>query len=280
MKAVIPAAGAGTRLLPATKAQPKEMLPIVDTPVIQYVVEEAVLSGFKDILIITRKGKRVIEDYLDMSIYSKQNNKLTYLNSLLKDVRIYYTTQYEPLGLGHAILQAEQHVGNEPFAVLLGDDFYINTTKPATKQLLERYELLRTGIIGVETTSTQKVTQKGMVITKNFGGDAKKIVDLIEKPQLDKVTSNTVVSGRYILPPNIFEALHKTEPGYGGEIQLSDAIRHLILKEKIPFYAYEIKGKRLDIGDAFGYFKAFVDTALQREDMKAKVEKFLRSKFE
>tara|TARA_Y100000034_G_scaffold136851_1_gene216378 strand:+ start:3031 stop:3852 length:822 start_codon:yes stop_codon:yes gene_type:complete len=265
-KAVIPAAGLGTRLLPATKVQPKEMLPILDTPLIQMVVQEAKDSGIKDILIITGKGKRAIEDHFDIGV--NDSEKLKELNNLLKDINIFFKRQSEPRGLGDAVLQAEAFVGNEPFAVLLGDDFYIECKTPATKQLAEDFEDCY-GIIGAEILSPKEMTSKGMIISTN-----NQVSDVIEKPSIEKVTSNLAISGRYILPPEIFQTLKTIPPGHGGELQLTDAIRKLLKTKK--FRSKVIKGTRIDIGTPLTYLKANIKYALSKDGTKEEVKDFLK----
>jgi len=272
-KAIIPAAGRGTRLLPATKVQPKEMLPIYDTPLIQFVVEEAMLSGIEDILIITGKGKRSIEDHFDISANS--SDELCELNELISKVNILYTRQSEPKGLGDAILHAKSFVGNEPFAVLLGDDFYIDCKIPATKQLLEQYQHLDDGsaLVGVEILSRESITTKGMVVVDD-SSQPYRITDLIEKPAIDKIVSDLAISGRYILPSQIFGAIEGTEPGYGGEIQLTDAMKTL-LNSGHPFYANKIAGTRIDIGNPMTYLMANIQFAMSRDGIRNELEQFL-----
>ena len=234
MKVVIPAAGLGTRLLPATKAQPKEMLPVVDKPAIQYVVEEAVESGFKDILIITGRGKRAIEDHFDKSIELEQilekggkSSELEEIKRISDMANMFYIRQKEQLGLGHAVLCAKDHINDEPFAVMLGDDLIVND-KPAIKQLLEVFLRLKCSIIAVEPVPKDKVHRYGVIKGSRVEEGLYEIEDIIEKPSIDEAPSNIATIGRYILTPKIFECLENTKPGYGGEIQLTDAIKLLL----------------------------------------------------
>jgi len=278
-KAVIPAAGLGTRFLPATKSMPKEMLPIIDKPVIQFVIEEALEAGIEDIIIITGRGKRAIEDYFDytpeLEFHLQKNGKRELLNSI-RDISnlvdIHYIRQKEPLGLGHAVLKAEKHIGNEPFAVLLGDDIVINSN--ATKQLINIFEKTNSSVIGVEEVPKEKISKYGIINFENVNG-LLKIRDLVEKPSLEKAPSNLGIIGRYILTPEIFDCLKRTEPGYGGEIQLTDALKLLLEKQKI--YAKIIKGKRYDIGDKLGYIKATIDFSLMKKDLKNEVVEYLKN---
>ena len=251
-KAVIPAAGLGTRFLPATKAQPKEMLPIIDTPTIQYVVQEAVDSGIEDILIISGKGKRAIEDHFDRSfeleeiLKSKKNRKRYNEIRRIGDMAgIHYIRQKELKGLGDAILCAKQHVGNEPFAVLLGDTI-IDSIIPITRQLIDIYEQYKQTILAAEKVPNEKVSRYGIIDGKKIDDSIWNISDLIEKPDIDKSPSNLAIAGRYILTPEIFKILENTEPGKLGEIQLTDALKQLLNRENI--YSYVIEGKRYDIG--------------------------------
>lgn len=281
-KAVIPAAGLGTRFLPATKSMPKEMLPVIDKPVIQFVVEEAIASGIEDVIIITGRGKRAIEDYFDTSPEIEHHlfqNKKYELLKKIKDISsladIHYIRQKEPLGLGDAILKAENHVGNEPFAVLLGDDIIINK-KSAMKQLIECYESVNCSVIGVEEVPFEKVSKYGIVEVEKQG-DLFLAKNLIEKPEKEKAPSNLAVIGRYILTPEIFDCIKEVKPGYNGEIQLTDALNLLLDKQKI--YAKRIEGKRYDIGDKLSYVKAIIDFSLEREDLKNEMRRYLRRKY-
>jgi UTP--glucose-1-phosphate uridylyltransferase len=280
MKAVIPAAGLGTRLLPATKAQPKEMLPVVDKPAIQYVVEEAVSSGIKDILIITGRGKRAIEDHFDKSIeleyILKKKGKSEGLEEItrISDMaNIFYIRQKEQLGLGHAVLCAKEHINDEPFAVLLGDDLIIND-KPCIKQLLSIFERFGSSVIAVEQVPKNKVNKYGIIKGKQIETNLYEIEDIIEKPKEDEAPSNIATIGRYVLSPRIFEHLEKTGPGVGGEIQLTDAIKLLLSSEKV--YAYEFSGRRFDIGSKEDWIRATIELALEREDLKDNLMEFLK----
>ena len=277
-KAVIPAAGLGTRFLPATKSMPKEMLPIIDKPVIQFVVEEAIASGIDDIIIITGRGKRAIEDYFDTSPEIEhhlfQNKKYELLRKV-KDISsladIHYIRQKEPLGLGDAILKAEKHIGNEPFAVLLGDDIIVNK-KSAMEQLIECYENADISVIGLEEVPLEMVSKYGIVEVEQQG-DLFLVKNLIEKPDKEKAPSNLAVIGRYVLTPEIFDCIKEVNPGYNGEIQLTDALNLLLDKQKI--YAKKIEGNRYDIGDQLSYVKAIIDFSLEREDLKNEIGRYM-----
>lgn len=275
-KAIIPAAGLGTRFLPATKAQPKEMLPIVDKPAIQYIIEEAVQSGIEEILIITGRNKRAIEDHFDrafeleMTLKAQGKYDLLGLVEEIPNVAIHYIRQKEAKGLGHAVLCAKQFVGNEPFAVMLGDDI-IDADVPCLKQLLDVYDDCPGSILGVQEVSENKVPSYGIVKPKQIKDGLWQAIDLIEKPSIDEAPSRLAVLGRYIIEPQIFELLEKTEPGRGGEIQLTDALRKLA--ELRPVYAYQFEGRRYDVGDKQGYLEATVEFALKRPDLR---EGFLR----
>lgn len=278
-KAIIPAAGLGTRFLPATKAQPKEMLPIVDKPTIQYIVEEAINSGIEEILIVTGRNKRAIEDHFDRSVeleieLAKKGNDL-----LLKQVRdisnlvdIHYVRQKEAKGLGHAIHCAKAFVGNEPFAVLLGDDV-VDAEVPCLKQLIDVYESHSSTILGVQEVDTREVDKYGIVDYESVEGRLYKVRDLVEKPAKEKAPSNVAILGRYIITPEIFDILEGTKPGSGGEIQLTDALKSLGKIQDI--YAYNFKGKRYDIGSKLGFLQATVEFALKREDLKNDFRSYL-----
>ncbi len=278
-KAVIPAAGLGTRFLPATKSMPKEMLPIIDKPIIQYVVEEAIASGIEDIIIITGRGKRAIEDYFDTSpeleSHLLQNEKYELLREV-KDISsladIHYIRQKEPKGLGDAVLKAEKHVGDEPFAVLLGDDI-IKGNVPCIGQLMNLFKKYNKSIIAVEEVPKEKVSSYGMIKGREIAESTYLVEDIIEKPSLEEAPSNIGTVGRYVLAPEIFDGIKETSPGKGNEIQLTDAIRMLIGKKEV--YAYAFSGKRYDAGDKFGYVKAIVDFALEREDLKGDIRRYL-----
>ncbi len=270
-KAIIPAAGLGTRFLPATKAQPKEMLPIVDKPTIQYIVEEAVKAGIEQILIITGRNKRAIEDHFDKSIELENELESHNKQELLKIVRdvsnmidIYYIRQKEPKGLGHAINCAKTFVGNEPFAVMLGDDV-VDSDVPCLKQLMDCYDQYKTTILGVQEVPHKEVSKYGIVNGIYIDNNVYKLKDVVEKPAIDEAPSNIAILGRYIITPEIFEVLENTLPGKGGEIQLTDALKTLMNKESI--YAYKFQGKRYDVGDKLGFLQATVEFALKREDL-------------
>ena len=279
-KAVIPAAGLGTRFLPATKSMPKEMLPIIDKPIIQFAVEEAIISGIEDIVIITGRGKGAIEDYFDTSPELEQHLFENEKYELLREVKdislladIYYIRQKEPRGLGDAVLKAEKHIGNEPFAVLLGDDI-ITAETPCLKQLMSLFEKYRKSIIAVEPVPQERISSYGIIKGKEIEKSIYLIEDIIEKPSLAEAPSNIGAIGRYILTPQIFGCIEQTSPGKGNEIQLTDAIRMLMEKETV--YAYKFQGKRYDAGDKLGYIKAIIDFALEREDLKNNVRRYLQ----
>ncbi len=282
-KAVIPAAGLGTRFLPATKAQPKEMLPIVDKPTIQYIVEEAVASGIEDILIITGRGKRAIEDHFDRSyelesVLEKRNalELLSVVRAISDMVDIHYVRQKEALGLGHAIWCARKFIGNEPFAVLLGDDV-INAQVPCLKQLIEAYHATGgAAILGVQVVPWDQVSRYGIVKPGEDAVVGLMVRDVLEKPARDEAPSNIAILGRYILPPEIMDILDKIDPGVGGEIQLTDAIRELI--KSYPVVAYPFEGRRYDVGDKLGFLEATVDFALQRPELRESFAAYLRQK--
>ncbi|MDE4541398.1 UTP--glucose-1-phosphate uridylyltransferase GalU [Thermoanaerobacterium sp. R66] len=279
-KAIIPAAGLGTRFLPATKAQPKEMLPIVDKPTIQYIVEEAVNSGIEDILIITGRNKRAIEDHFDKSIELElelkkkgKENLLSLVEDITNMVDIHYIRQKEPKGLGHAIYCARAFVGDEPFAVLLGDDI-VDAEVPVLKQMIEQYERYNCSIIGVQEVPKSEVDKYGIVDANMIDDRLYRVNNLIEKPRIDEAPSNMAILGRYIISPRIFEILKDVKPGAGGEIQLTDALKVLLEYEAI--YAYNFEGKRYDVGDKMGYLKATVEYALKRDDLKDEFRKYLK----
>jgi UTP--glucose-1-phosphate uridylyltransferase len=279
-KAVIPAAGLGTRFLPATKAQPKEMLPIIDTPVIQYVVQECVDSGIEDILIISGKGKRSIEDHFDRNIelenriQEKEDEAIyTQLRHIEEMANIHYIRQKELNGLGDAIYHARFHCGNEPFAVLLGDTI-IDSVIPVTQQLIDSYEQYRQTVIAVETVPWDKVSRYGIVGGNKVSDKIIELLDLIEKPERDKAPSNLAIAGRYILTPEIFSALEKTPRGKGNEIQLTDALRILLKQEGM--IATVIEGKRHDIGNKLDFLKTTIEFALKRKEFSAPLEAYIR----
>lgn len=281
-KAVIPAAGLGLRFLPITKAQPKEMLPIIDKPVIHFVVKEAVESDIKEILIITGKGKRAIEDYFDASfelervLESKGKNKLLKeMKELANMVDIHYVRQKEQKGLADAIRYAKSFVGNEPFVVLLGDTI-LKTKEPCTKTLIGVFNRYGRSVIAVEKVPKEIVSRYGIIKGLKLEGSVYEIRDLIEKPEMDKAPSNLAVASRYILTPEIFDMIEKIKPGVGGELQITDAIKLLLNNQKI--YAYLIDGKRYDIGSKIDYAKTMVDFALERKDFGKEFKKYLESK--
>lgn len=271
-KAIIPAAGLGTRFLPATKAQPKEMLPIVDKPTIQYIIEEAVASGIEEILIITGRNKRAIEDHFDKSVELEQeleaHNKqelLSLVREISNMVNIHYIRQKEPKGLGHAIYCAKTFVGKEPFAVMLGDDV-VDSKVPCLKQLIDCYTEYKTTILGVQEVPEEDISKYGIVKGMHIEDRVYKVKDLVEKPKMEEAPSNIAILGRYIITPQIFDILENTAPGKGGEIQLTDALRTLIHNEAM--YAYNFEGRRYDVGDKLGFLEATVEFALKREDLQ------------
>jgi UTP--glucose-1-phosphate uridylyltransferase len=283
-KAIIPAAGLGTRFLPATKAMPKEMLPIVDKPTIQYIIEEAVASGIEDIIIVTGRGKRAIEDHFDKSyeleetlVKKEKFELLEEIQDISKLANIHYIRQKEPLGLGHAIGCANRFIGDEPFAVLLGDDIVYSPEKPALKQLIDVYERYNSSVIGVQPVAEEDVSKYGVISIGRgemepgvFGID-----DLVEKPKREEAPSNYAIMGRYILRPEIFEVLENLPSGAGGEIQLTDAIKRL--NEQQMVVGCEFKGERHDVGDKFGFVRATVEFALMHGDLKENVFEYLES---
>lgn len=279
-KAVIPAAGLGTRFLPATKATPKEMLPIVDKPTIQYIIEEALASGIEDILIITGRSKRAIEDHFDRSIELELNleasgkTKELELVRKISDIRIHYIRQKEPRGLGHAILCAKHFVGDEPFAVLLGDDV-VDSQVPALKQLIDVYDKTGASVLGVQEVPQEKVSAYGIVAGEPTGeARTVKVNDMVEKPAVEEAPSRLAVLGRYVITPEIFPILEKTEPGRGNEIQLTDALK--VLAKEQPMYAYDFVGRRYDVGDKHGFLEATVEMALKRPELRDKFLTYLQ----
>lgn len=279
-KAVIPAAGFGTRFLPATKAQPKEMLPIIDTPTIQYVVQEAVDSGIEDILIISGKGKRAIEDHFDRNweleaLLDKKENRKYYneVRHIGDMAHIHFIRQKEMNGLGDAIRYARHHVGNEPFAVLLGDSI-IDTVIPVTQQLIDIYEQYKQSVVAVEEVPHEKVSQYGIIGGTRISERLWQIEEMVEKPDIDKSPTNLAFAARYILTPAIFDALDATPPGKNDEIQLTDAMSLLMRRESI--YANVTQGKRYDIGDKMDYLKTIVHYGLKRKEFAAGFKEYLR----
>lgn len=283
-KAVIPAAGYGTRFLPATKATPKEMLPIVDKPTIQYIVEEALASGIEEILIISGHAKRAIEDHFDSApnlereLEEKGKTELLALVRETADINVHYIRQKKMNGLGDAILCAKSFMAGEPFAVLLGDDVvYTDSAKgeqPALKQLIDIYDSYGGSVLGCQLVPDEKVSSYGIVAGKEISGSRLiKVSDMVEKPEIGEAPSNMAVLGRYIISPTIFELLEHTKPGKGGEIQLTDALRELAKVE--PVWAYDFAGKRYDVGDKLGFLKATVEFALRREDLGNDFKEYL-----
>jgi UTP--glucose-1-phosphate uridylyltransferase len=272
-KAIIPAAGFGTRFLPATKSQPKEMLPVVDKPTLQYIIEEAVESGIQEILIITGRNKKSIEDHFDKSVELEleleakgKYDLLAQVQRISDMVNIHYIRQKEPKGLGHAIYCAKSFIGNEPFAVLLGDDIVYNPEKPCLKQMIEVYNQYKTSILGVQQVADEDVSKFGIVDGKLIEDRVYKVNGLVEKPSAGEAPSNIAILGRYIISPAIFGILENTKPGKGDEIQLTDALK--VLAEREAMYAYIFEGKRYDVGDRLGFLQATVEFALRREDLR------------
>jgi UTP--glucose-1-phosphate uridylyltransferase len=280
-KAIIPAAGLGTRFLPATKAMPKEMLPIVDKPTIQYIIEEAVASGIEEILIITGRNKKPIEDHFDKAIELELNlekggkqDLLDIVNQSTDMANIHYIRQKEPKGLGHAISCAKAFVGNEPFAVMLGDDI-VDSEVPCLKQLIDAFEEKQASILGVQEVKRENVNKYGIVKGAQISDRVYKVEDLVEKPKVEEAPSNVAILGRYIITPEIFNILENTKPGKGGEIQLTDALKTLISQEDM--YAYVFEGRRHDVGDKQGFLQATVEYALKRDDLKDEFKEYLQS---
>ena len=281
-KAIIPAAGLGTRFLPATKAQPKEMLPIVDTPTIQFIVEEAIASGIEDIIIVTGRSKRAIEDHFDKSIELEEELKKSKKEELLAQVRdisnmvnIHYIRQKEPKGLGHAIYCAKAFIGNEPFAVLLGDDI-VKAEEPCLKQLIRVYDEYKTSILGVQRVPDNETSKYGIVAGKQVEDRVYKVNDMVEKPEPGQAPSNIAILGRYIISPKIFSHLETITPGKGGELQLTDALKSLMHDEAM--YAYDFVGRRYDVGNKMGFLQATVEFALEREDLRDEFKVWLNHK--
>lgn len=285
-KAIIPAAGLGTRFLPATKAQPKEMLPIVDKPTIQYIIEEAIASGIEDIIVVTGRGKRAIEDHFDISFELEETLEKKNKTKLLKEVQdissmtnIHYIRQKEANGLGHAIWCARKFIGNEPFAVLLGDDI-VQSDTPCLKQLIEVFENHEASVVGVQEVADEDVSKYGVVAPKGdeIAPNLIRAETFVEKPALEDAPSNYAIMGRYILTPEIFKILENLPPGAGNEIQLTDAIK--VLNQFQSVLAYNFAGQRYDVGDKFGFIKATVDFALQREDLSEEVTDYIKELYE
>jgi UTP--glucose-1-phosphate uridylyltransferase len=284
-KAVFPAAGLGTRFLPATKAQPKEMLPIVDKPIIQYGVEEALNSGIQNIIIVTGRGKSAIEDHFDVSFEleyllesRKKKDLLAIVRGITDMINVAYVRQKEALGLGHAVLRASELVGDEPFAVVLADDV-IEAETPCLRQLLDIYNFFSTPVLAVMEVPRESISSYGCIdadpVMHNGSTDrVYRIRDLVEKPKASEAPSNLAIIGRYVLTPDIFESLQTIDPGSGGEIQLTDAIRHL--GRSRPIYAYRFEGTRYDAGDKLGFLKATVEYALRRHDLGGPFREYLK----
>ena len=280
-KAIIPAAGLGTRFLPATKAQPKEMLAIVDKPTIQYIIEEAVASGIQDIIIVTGRNKRSIEDHFDRSIELEleleKNNKtemLDMVRSISEMANIHYIRQKEPRGLGHAVLTARHFIGNEPFAVLLGDDVVV-AKQPCLSQMIDVYNEYRTSVIGVQKVAHEVVNKYGIVDCKAIDSRVYKVRDLVEKPKIEDAPSDIAILGRYILTPTIFQYLETQDEGTGGEIQLTDALRRMAKEEAM--YVYDFKGHRYDVGTKEGFLQANIEFALRNPETKENMMEYIRA---
>lgn len=278
-KAIIPAAGLGTRFLPTTKAMPKEMLPIVDRPTIEYIVEEAIQSGIEDIIIVTGKGKRAIEDHFDRNIELEDNlmkkGKYELLNKINQSskVEIHYIRQKEPKGLGHAVWCARKFIGDEPFAVLLGDDI-VQAEKTCLKQLIEQYDVTQSSVVGVQRVPHEHTDRYGIINPSKVEGRRYQVDNFVEKPAKGTAPSNLAIIGRYILTPEIFSFLDRHEEGAGGEIQLTDAIEKLNQIQRV--YAYEFEGKRYDVGEKLGFIRTTVEFALANEELGSDVEEMLR----
>ncbi len=280
-KAVFPAAGLGTRFLPATKASPKEMLPLVDKPLIQYVVEEAVASGIESVIIVTGRGKASIEDHFDVSFELEKlleergkREELKAMRAISEIARVSYVRQQEALGLGHAVLQARDLVGAEPFAVMLSDDI-IDSETPALRQLLDVYEKYDAPVVAVFEVAGEAISRFGVIDGEEVEPGVYKIKDMVEKPPQDEAPSNLAIIGRYVLTPDIFDAIENTTPGAIGEIQITDAMRSL-LKQR-PFYAVRFQGKRYDAGDKLGFLIATVEFALKHEDLAPEFREYLQA---
>jgi UTP--glucose-1-phosphate uridylyltransferase len=283
-KAVFPVAGLGTRFLPATKSSPKEMLPLIDKPLVQYVVEEAVASGIEQILFVTGRGKRSLEDYFDISfelehiLYGKgKDAELSQVRKIAEMVNIFYVRQKQAMGLGHAILCAKEFVADEPFAVLLGDDI-IDAERPCLSQLLEVYGKYQGTVLALERVPMENISAYGCVKASQISERAFEVVDMVEKPKPEEAPSDLAIIGRYVLTPGIFPILEKQEPGKGGEIQLTDAIRTLLSEESV--YGCHFEGVRYDCGDKFGFLKATVDMALKRQEFNGRFKSFLKQRLE
>jgi UTP--glucose-1-phosphate uridylyltransferase len=283
-KAVFPAAGLGTRFLPATKAQPKEMLPLVDKPIIQYVIEEAMASGIENIIIVTGRGKNAIEDHFDVSYELEKilesrgkTQLLEEVRSVSKMVSLAYVRQKEALGLGHAILVARDLIGDEPFAVLLGDDI-IDSAVPCTQQMIEVFNHYQTSVLAAQVVNGPEISQygviKGRAVDEGISPKTFRVTDLVEKPPYAEAPSNMAIIGRYILTPEIFDVLENTAADRGGEIQLTNGLRNLLSRQAIHAYCFE--GKRYDAGDKLGFLKATVEFALKRPDLGGAFRSYLK----
>ena len=280
-KAVFPAAGLGTRFLPATKASPKEMLPLVDKPLIQYVVEEAVASGVESVIIVTGRGKAAIEDHFDVSFELEKlleargkQAELKAMRAISEMARVSYVRQSEALGLGHAVLQARDLVGNEPFAVMLSDDI-IDAETPALRQLLDVYEKYDAPVVAVFQVAGEAISRFGVIAGEEVEEGVYKISEMVEKPSFADAPSDLAIIGRYVLTPDIFDEIEKTSPGAIGEIQITDAMRSLLKKR--PFYAVRFKGKRYDAGDKVGFLIATVELALKHGELAPEFREYLKS---
>jgi UTP--glucose-1-phosphate uridylyltransferase len=280
-KAVFPAAGLGTRFLPATKASPKEMLPLVDKPLIQYVVEEAVASGIESIIIVTGRGKSAIEDHFDVSFELEKlleergkKEELKAMRAISEMARVSYVRQREALGLGHAVLQARDLVGDEPFAVMLSDDI-VDSDTPALRQLLDVYEKYDAPVVATMQVEGEAISRFGAIDGEEVEDGVFRIKDMVEKPPLAEAPSDLAIIGRYVLSPDIFDEIEKTRPGAIGEIQITDAMRSLLKKR--PFYAVRFKGKRYDAGDKLGFLIATVEFALKHEELAPEFREYLQS---
>lgn len=277
-KAIIPAAGLGTRFLPATKAMPKEMLPIVDKPTIQYIIEEAIESGIEDIIIVTGKGKRAIEDHFDHNfeledtLMKKEKFDILEKVNYPSNVDLHYIRQKEPKGLGHAVWSARKFIGNDPFAVLLGDDI-VQAETPGLRQLIDQYEETQSSIVGVQQVPEEDTSRYGIVEPKTAEGRRYMVNNFVEKPAAGTAPSNLAIMGRYVFNPEIFHFLDKQQIGAGGEIQLTDAIQ--MLNEIQPVYAYDFKGRRYDVGEKLGFVKTTIELALENEEIKDELYQFL-----
>lgn len=283
-KAVFPVAGLGTRFLPATKSSPKEMLPLIDKPLVHYVVEEAVASGIEQILFVTGRGKRSLEDYFDISFELEallsdkgKSAALSQVREISKMIKIFYVRQKQALGLGHAILCAREFVGDEPFAVLLGDDI-IDAKRPCLSQLLDVYGSHRGTVLALEKVPAENISAYGCVKANRITDQVFEVLDMVEKPKREDAPSDLAIIGRYVLTPDIFPILERQEPGKGGEIQLTDAVRNLLSKKTV--FGCRFEGTRHDCGDKLGFLKATVDMALKRAEFNGAFSAFLKERLE